>query len=209
MKTNSSSVTAQQLARVLREDYGVSHGDRIGMLGAVETLLPVYQAVWLLGACAVPLDIGTLTNTQTLQASNAIYLIAEEGRLARAVRAVEMGPNEPLGAPNCREVIQFDGEAGDVFGHLMSLAANQSDQALETVVDWEQGGAADVTTANALLLCLYFMEKVQLFAYTRAELQEFARRRQTEAKPKMRPKFSALTFYPVADDLVCALGNSD
>lgn len=205
MNANSTSVTAQQIARALREDYGVSHGDRIGILGDVETLLPVYQAVWMLGACAVPLDIGTLTNTQTLQASNAIYLIAEEGKLARAVRAVEMGPNEPLGASNCREVIQFGGEAGDVFGHLESLAAQQSNSALDRVVDWEQGGAADVAKADALLLCLYFMEKVQLFVYTRTDLQEFARRRQVEAKPKMRPKLAALTFYPVAEDLVRVL----
>ncbi len=206
MDANLTSVTAQQLARALREHYGVGHGDRIGILGDVEMLLPVYQALWMLGACAVPLDIGTLTNTQTLQATNAIYLIAEEGKLARAVRAVEMGPNEPLGAPNCREVIQFDGEAGDVFGHLASLAAEQPDRALDAVLDWEQGEAADLARAEALLLCLYFMEKVQLFAYTRADLQEYARRRQTEDKPKMRPKFSALTFYPVADDLVRVLG---
>jgi len=206
MDANLTSVTAQQLARALREHYSIGHGDRIGILGDVETLLPVYQALWMLGACAVPLDIGTLTNTQTLQATNAIYLIAEEGKLARAVRAVEIGSNEPLGAPNCREVIQMGGEAGDVFGHLASLAAEQPDRALDAVLDWEQGEAADLARAEALLLCLYFMEKVQLFAYTRADLQEFARRRQTEDKPKMRPKFSALTFYPVADDLVRVLG---
>ena len=208
MNANSTSVTAQQVARALREEYSIGHGDRIGILGDVETLLPVYHAIGLLGACAVPLDIGTLTNTQTLQAANAIYLIAEEGKLARAVRAVEMGPNEPLGAPNCREVIQFDGEAGDVFGHLASLAAQHPDQALESVVNWDQGEAADLAKADVLLLCLYFMEKVQLFVYTRADLQEFARRRQTEDKPKMRPKFSALTFYPVADDLVRVLGEA-
>jgi hypothetical protein len=90
---------------------------------------------------------------------------------------------------------------------LDALAARQSDQTLEAVLDWEQGEVADLVTAEALLLCLYFMEKVQLFVYTRADLQAYARRRQTEEKPKMRPKFSALTFYPVADDLVRVLGN--
>ena len=207
--STSASATPQQLARALREHYGVNYGDRIGLLGDMEALLPVYQALWQLGACAVPLDLGTLNNARTLQASNAIYLIAEEVLLARAVRAVEIGPNEPLGAPDCREVIQFGGAAGDVFGHLDSLAAQQPDQVLSTVVDWDSDGAANLAKAEALFLCLYFMEKVQVYTYTRADLQDYARRRQTEEKPKMRPKFSALTFYPIADDLVRLLGAAD
>jgi hypothetical protein len=189
--------TPNQLARALRNPFGIQPADRIGVLGDGAAMLPVYAALWQLGACAVPLDIGTLTNTQTLNAANAIYLIAHESKLARAVRAVEPGMSDPVGAANCREVIQFGGEVGTTFAHLDSLAASQLDQPIEQNVDW-----GDAATGEALLLCLYFMEKVQLFTYAQDELRDYVRRCQTEDKPKFRPKLSALTFYPVADELV-------
>ncbi len=192
--------TPNQLARVLRNHFGLQPADRIGVLGDGAAMLPVYHALWQLGACAVPLDIGTLTNTQTLNAANAIYLIAHENKLARAVRAVEPGMSDSVGAANCREVIQFGGEAGTTFTHLDSLAASQPDQPIEQTVDW--GSAAK---GEALLLCLYFMEKVQIFTYTQDELRDYVRRCQIEDKPKFRPKLSALTFYPVADALVQVL----
>lgn len=189
--------TPNQFARALRHHFGIQPADRIGVLGEANAMLPIYQALWQLGACAVPLDVGTLTNTQTLTAANAIYLIAHESKLARAVRAVEPGISDVIGAANCREVIQFGGEAGATFTHLDSLAASQPDQPIEHTVDW-----ADAAKGEALLLCLYFMEKVQLFTYTQAELREYVRRCATEDKPKFRPKLSALSFYPIADDLV-------
>jgi acyl-coenzyme A synthetase/AMP-(fatty) acid ligase len=196
--------TVNQLARALRSHFGVQPADRIGVLGDFETMPPIYHALWQLGACAVPLDVGTLTNTQTLNATNAIYLIAHEGKLARAVRAVEPGVNDVLGAANCREVIQFGGEQGETFAYLDALAATQPDQPIHHNVDW--AGEADTKAdGEALLLCLYFMEKVQLFIYTQTELREYVRRRQTEDKPKFRPKLSALTFYPIVDELVQAL----
>jgi acyl-CoA synthetase (AMP-forming)/AMP-acid ligase II len=192
--------TANQLARALRDEYGVQPADRIGVLGHANAMKPIYHALWQLGACAVPLDVGTLTNTQTLNAANAIYLIAHESKLARAVRAVEPGMNDVVGAANCREVVQFGGEAGSTFAHLDSLAATHADQPIPPPTNW----AGDDDDA-ALLLCLYFMEKVQLFTYTQAELRDYARRRQTEDKPRFRPKLSALTFYPIADELVHVL----
>ena len=194
-------LTPNQLARALRNHFGIQPADRIGVLGDGVALLPIYQAVWQLGACAVPLDIGTLTNTQTLNAANAIYLIAYENKLARAVRAVEPGIGDLVGAMNCREVIQFGGEAGEVFAHLDSLAAGQPDQPIQQNVDWADA-ANNGVDGEALLLCLYFMEKVQVFTYTQAELREYVQRCKAEDKPKFRPKLSALTFYPVADELV-------
>ena len=196
-------MTHNQLTRALRKEYGIQAGDRVGVLGDTAAMQPVYDALWQLGACAVPLDIGTLTNTQTLNAANAIYLIAHESKLARAVRAVEPGMVDPVGAMNCREVIQFDGEAGETFAHLDSLAALQPDQPIGHTVDWFDAAKGEAN--EALLLCLYFMEKVQLFTYTLGELREYVRRRETEDKPKFRPKLSALGFYPIAEDLVQVL----
>ena len=194
--------TPNQLARALRNHFGIQPADRIGVLGDAEAMLPIYHALWQLGACAVPLDMGTLTNTQTLNAANAIYLIAHESKLARAVRAVEPGMSDPVGAANCREVIQFGGEAGTTFTHLDSLAASQPNQPIEQSVDW-----GDAAKGEVLLLCLYFMEKVQLFTYTWDELRDYVRRCQTEDKPKFRPKLSALMFYPIADEWVKILAN--
>lgn len=174
------------IAQSLRQRFGVLPGDRLGVLGEFGEMRPVYQALWVLGACAVPLDVGTLKNTETLNASNAIYLIASETRLARAVQAV----HDLVGARNVREVIQFGGTPGEVFPYLEPI--------LETS---EVCAAPDLgnSTSEALRLYLYFMGKVQAFSYTLAELREVPTRLKA-GKP--RPKFAVVGFYPVVEELI-------
>ena len=147
---------------------------------------PVYRALWALGACAVPLDVGTVKNTETLNATEAIYVIASEARLARAVQAVEPGVHDLVGAQLVREVIQYGGAAGEVFPHLDASAP-------------EDPLPANPAGEEALLLLLYFMGKVQPFSYTLAELHEMA------ALPKgrkPRPKFAVVGFYPVVEEMI-------
>ena len=181
------------IAQSLRQRFGILPGDRLGVVGDFGEMRPVYEALWVLGACAVPLDVGTLKNTETLNASNAIYLIASETRLARAVQAVEPGVHDLVGARNVREVIQFGGTPGDVFPYLEP-----------TLPTTGVGGAADFgdSDGEALLLYLYFMGKVQAFSYTLAELREVPTRLKAGKPP---PKFAVVGFYPVVEDLIHSL----
>lgn len=202
--TQSQDDLASQLASVLRSRFNVLAGDRIGVLGDVEHMLPVYHALWMLGACAVPLDVGTLKNTETLNAANAIYVIASEDRLARAVQAVESTVHDLAGARRLdarhlgarhlgaclrREVIQFGGVAGAVFPHLDSLVQGATGAVVNT----------DMAMNEALLLYLYFMGKVQVYSYTQADLQAVPAQLLT---PKPRPKFAVIRFYPVVETLL-------
>ena len=178
------------IAQSLRQRFGILPGDRLGVVGDFGEMRPVYEALWVLGACAVPLDVGTLKNTETLNASNAIYLIASQARLARAVQAVE------LGARNVREVIQFGGTAGEVFPYLEPIL--ETSEVSETS---EVCAAPDLgnNTSEALRLYLYFMGKVQAFSYTLAELREVPTRLKL-GKP--RPKFAVVGFYPVVEEMI-------
>ena len=187
------------IAQSLRQRFGILPGDRLGVVGDFGEMRPVYEALWVLGACAVPLDVGTLKNTETLNASNAIYLIASETRLARAVQAVEPGVHDLVGARNVREVIQFGGTPGAVFPYLEPIL--ETSEVSETS---EVCAAPDLgnSTSEALRLYLYFMSKVQAFSYTVAELREVPTRLKL-GKP--RPKFAVVGFYPVVEELISAL----
>ena len=184
------------IAQSLRQRFGILPGDRLGVVGDFGEMRPVYEALWVLGACAVPLDVGTLKNTETLNASNAIYLIASETRLARAVQAVEPGVHDLVGARNVREVIQFGGTAGEVFPYLEPiLETSEVSEASEVCAAPDLGN----NTSEALRLYLYFMGKVQAFSYTVAELREVPTRLKL-GKP--RPKFAVVGFYPVVEELI-------
>jgi len=181
----------QPISIFLRNRFGLLPGDRVGVLGEFAEMRPVYRGLWALGACAVPLDVGTLKNTETLNASEAIYVIASERKLARAVQAVEPGIHDILGARLVREVIQFGGGAGEVFPHI---DASLPVDALP----------AD-TSSEALLLYLYFIGKVQQFAYSLTELIELPTRLRGPSKP--RPKFAVVGFYPIVEEMIGVIGH--
>lgn len=181
----------ETISVALRQRLGLLPGDRVGVLGEFGEMRPVYRGLWALGACAVPLDVGTLKNTETLNASEAIYVIASERTLARAVQAVEPGIHNVLGARLVREVIQFGGVAGEVFPHI--------DAAL--LVD----ALPTDMTSEALLLYLYFIGKVQQFAYTLNDLIELSARLRGPNKP--RPKFAVVGFYPIVEEMMVFLAS--
>lgn len=186
----SPNAPIQPLSAFLRNRFGLLPGDRVGLLGEFAEMRPVYRGLWALGVCAVPLDVGTLKNTETLNASEAIYVIASERKLARAVQAVEPGIHDVLGARLVREVIQFGGAAGEVFPHI------DASLALDALpVDM---------TSEALLLYLYFIGKVQQFAYTLSDLMELPTRLRGPNKP--RPKFAVVGFYPIVEEMMLTLG---
>ncbi len=198
--TQPQDETISILAQALRNRFQIMAGDRIGVLGDVNVMRAVYYALWALGACAVPLDAGTLNNTETLNAANAIYVIADERRLARAVQAVEPGVHDLVGARFVREVIQFGGDAGVVFPYIDAPAQTDpvSFLAQRALIDQAGNEAGN----EALLLYLYFIGQVQEYRYSVAELREIAGRTKT-GKP--RPKIAVVAFYPIVETLIASL----
>jgi hypothetical protein len=91
-----------------------------------------------------------------------------------------------LGAPECKAVIDL---AELAWPRMADLAPPSA-------------AVAAATATEALLLYLYFMDKVRAFSYAHNDLCEYVRRCATEARPKFRPKLAALVFYPIVDELV-------
>jgi hypothetical protein len=183
------SIDISRLANALQTGLALTAGDTLAALGSPQALLPVYAAAWRLGVCVAPLDTGTLGNAQTLAATHASALIVEDGLIERARQA--------LRAPN-----------GALVKHFAAWGPHTGIAMLESFAREEPARIAPPREIlagpdqPAVVLYLYFMQAVQHFTYSRAEIREYVDKTAAGRPARaLRPKLAAATYYPIVDDL--------
>ncbi|HRL14625.1 MAG TPA: class I adenylate-forming enzyme family protein, partial [Aggregatilineales bacterium] len=101
-----------QVANLLYDDFGVRRGDRVATLGYNHSdMVLIYFACWIIGAVVAPQNVSEDDRRIAfiLRNSESVACLAREEYLDRAVRIIDGDPDEGLGAPSVRVIVQVGG----------------------------------------------------------------------------------------------------
>jgi long-chain acyl-CoA synthetase len=117
-----------QVANLLHDDFGVRRGDRVATLGYNHSdMVLIYFACWIIGAVVAPQNVAEDDRRIAfiLRNSEAVACLAREEYLERAVRIIDGDPDEGLGAPSVRMIVQVGGTPDDRYPHFHTLVKNR------------------------------------------------------------------------------------
>jgi long-chain acyl-CoA synthetase len=117
-----------QTASYLYDDLGVRRGDRVATIAYnhVDTVI-AYFACWLIGAAVAPQNISEDDRRIAfiLRNSEAGVLLVRPEYLERAQAILDGDPEDGLGAPNIRQVVQVGGSPSTGYPHLNSAIGSK------------------------------------------------------------------------------------
>jgi long-chain acyl-CoA synthetase len=124
-----------QAAGFLYDDLGVRRGDRVATLAYnhVDTLV-IYFACWLIGACVAPQNVSEDDRRIAfiLRNSEAVVCLARHDLLERARRIIDGSPDDGLGAPNIRQIVQVGGAPAPECPHFETVIADKPNTFIAT-----------------------------------------------------------------------------
>lgn len=116
-----------QTANFLHDDLGVRRGDRVATIAYnhSDTVL-IYFACWIIGAAVAPQNVAEDDRRIAfiLRNSEAVVCLVRSEYLERAENIIHGNPDDDLGAPNIREIVQMGGEQNDKYLHFNTLVKN-------------------------------------------------------------------------------------
>ncbi len=124
-----------QTASFLYDDLGVRRGDRVATIAYnhLDTAI-IYFACWLIGAAVAPQNVAEDDRRIAfiLRNSEAVVCLVRDEYLDRAEAIINGDPDDGLGAPNVRQIVQVGGDPSGYYLHFASEIANRPDTFMST-----------------------------------------------------------------------------